>query len=74
MGEPTMIHIASKRRKIENILKDFPDAEIIDVTSKAPFPYQKFYLNNELIDFRFYFASKANRKSNLHFPPPALYG
>ena len=37
-----MIHIASKRRKPANILKDFPNAEIIDVTSKGPKPFQKF--------------------------------
>lgn len=37
-----MIYIQSRRRKIENVQKDFPDAEIIDVTSKGEFPYVKF--------------------------------
>lgn len=37
-----MIYIQSKRRKIENIQKDFPNAKIIDVTSKAESPFVKF--------------------------------
>jgi len=37
-----MIIIQSKRRKIVNILKDYPDAIIIDVTSKGTMPYLKF--------------------------------
>ncbi|WP_299677941.1 hypothetical protein [uncultured Tenacibaculum sp.] len=37
-----MIVIQSKRRKVENILKDFPDAVIVDVTSKGEMPMVKF--------------------------------
>ncbi len=37
-----MIYIQNKRRKIENIQKDFPGAEIIDVTSKGEMPFVKF--------------------------------
>ncbi|WP_299891586.1 hypothetical protein [uncultured Lacinutrix sp.] len=37
-----MIFIQSKRRKIENIQKDFPNSEVIDVTSKGEFPFVKF--------------------------------
>lgn len=37
-----MIIVQSKRRKITNILKDYPDATIIDVTSKGRLPYVKF--------------------------------
>ena len=37
-----MIIIQSKRRKIVNILKDYPNAIIIDVTSKGTMPYLKF--------------------------------
>ena len=37
-----MIVIQSKRRKVENILKDFPDAIIVDVTSKGEMPMVKF--------------------------------
>ncbi|WP_196894944.1 DUF6939 family protein [Aureivirga marina] len=37
-----MIFIISKRRKLDNIRKEFPNAEIIDVTSKASLPYLKF--------------------------------
>lgn len=35
-------YVVSSRKKIENIEKDFPDAEIIDVTSKADSPWVKF--------------------------------
>lgn len=37
-----MITIASKRRKLENLQRDFPGAEIIDVTSKGALPFLKF--------------------------------
>ena len=37
-----MIIVQSKRRKIVNILKDYPNAIIIDVTSKGTMPYLKF--------------------------------
>lgn len=37
-----MITIQNKRRKIENIQKEFPNAEIIDVTSKGNEPFVKF--------------------------------
>lgn len=37
-----MITIQNKRRKLENIQKDFPNATIIDVTSKGKLPYVKF--------------------------------
>lgn len=37
-----MITIVSKRRKLENIKKDYPNAVIIDVTSKGDQPYVKF--------------------------------
>lgn len=37
-----MIIVQSKRRKIENIKKDFPDAIIIDLTSKGKLPMLKF--------------------------------
>ena len=37
-----MIVVESKRRKVENILKKYNDAEIIDVTSKGSLPYVKF--------------------------------
>jgi len=37
-----MITVQSKRRKIANILKDYPNAIIIDVTSKGTLPYLKF--------------------------------
>lgn len=37
-----MIIIQSKRRKLENIQKDYPDAQVIDVTSKAELPFVKF--------------------------------
>lgn len=37
-----MIIVQSKRRKIENIKKDFPDAVIMDVTSKGALPMLKF--------------------------------
>jgi len=37
-----MIFIQSKRRKPENIQKDFPNATIIDITSKAESPFVKF--------------------------------
>jgi hypothetical protein len=36
------IIIASKKRKIENISKDHPAYEIIDVTSKGALPFLKF--------------------------------
>ncbi len=37
-----MITVQSKRRKLENIRKDFPNAQIIDVTSKGDMPMVKF--------------------------------
>lgn len=37
-----MISVHSRRRKIENIQKEFPDATIIDVTSKGELPFLKF--------------------------------
>ena len=37
-----MIIVQSKRRKIENIQKEFPDAVIMDVTSKGSMPMVKF--------------------------------
>ncbi len=37
-----MISVKSKRRKLENICKDFPNAQIIDVTSKGDMPMVKF--------------------------------
>ncbi|MEM9545545.1 MAG: hypothetical protein AAGA77_06205 [Bacteroidota bacterium] len=37
-----MITIQNKRRKIENIQIEFPDAVIIDVTSKGALPWVKF--------------------------------
>ncbi len=37
-----MISVQSKRRKLENIRKDFPNAQIIDVTSKGDMPMVKF--------------------------------
>lgn len=37
-----MIYLQSKRRKLENIQRDFPQAEIIDVTSKAEMPWLQF--------------------------------
>ncbi|UZR92270.1 DUF6939 family protein [Chondrinema litorale] len=37
-----MIAVENKRRKPDNILKDYADAEIIDVTSKGNSPYVKF--------------------------------
>lgn len=37
-----MIHVQNRRRKIENIKKDYPDAIIIDVTSKGDLPMVKF--------------------------------
>jgi len=37
-----MIYVESKRRKVENIQKAYPDAKIIDVTSKAELPFLKF--------------------------------
>ncbi|WP_027709807.1 DUF6939 family protein [Zooshikella ganghwensis] len=36
------IFICSKRKKIETLSKEYPDAEIIDVTSKAAQPWVKF--------------------------------
>jgi len=36
------INISSKRKKLDNIKKEFPGAQIIDVTSKATLPWQKF--------------------------------
>ena len=37
-----MIIVQSKRRKIENIQQEFPDAIIVDVTSKGNMPMVKF--------------------------------
>lgn len=37
-----MIIVQNKRRKVANILKDYPDAVIIDVTSKGVLPFLKF--------------------------------
>lgn len=37
-----MIIVQNKRRKILNILKDYPNAVIIDVTSKGVLPFLKF--------------------------------
>jgi len=37
-----MVTIQNRRRKIENIKKDFPGAKIIDITSKGELPYLKF--------------------------------
>ncbi len=37
-----MILVQSKRRKVANILKDYPNAIIIDVTSKGVLPFLKF--------------------------------
>ena len=37
-----MIVVQSRRRKIENIKRDFPDSMIIDVTSKGEMPMVKF--------------------------------
>ena len=36
------IFIISKRKKIENIIREYPNAEIIDVTSKACEPWLRF--------------------------------
>ncbi len=37
-----MIEVQNRRRKIENIEKDYPNAVIIDVTSKGKMPMVKF--------------------------------
>jgi hypothetical protein len=37
-----MVVVQNRRRKLENIKKDFPDAVIIDVTSKGEEPMVKF--------------------------------
>lgn len=37
-----MITIASKRRKLENLQRDFPGAEIVDITSKGAMPFLQF--------------------------------
>ena len=37
-----MVTVQNRRRKIENIEKDFPNAIIIDVTSKGEAPMVKF--------------------------------
>ena len=37
-----MIYLQNKRRKIENIRNEFPNAIIIDVTSKGEMPFVKF--------------------------------
>lgn len=37
-----MIVVQSRRRKIENIQKEFPNSVIVDVTSKAEMPMLKF--------------------------------
>lgn len=34
-----MIYVANKKRKLENIQKDFPNAIILDITSSSPFHY-----------------------------------
>ena len=36
-----MLYVESKRKKVENILKMYPNSEIIDVTSKGKLPYLK---------------------------------
>ncbi|UOQ64509.1 DUF6939 family protein [Hymenobacter volaticus] len=36
------IYIESRKKKIENIRKAYPEAEIIDVTSKGTLPFLKF--------------------------------
>ena len=36
------LHLESKRKKLETIQCLYPDAQIIDVTSKGPLPWQKF--------------------------------
>ena len=37
-----MVEVQNRRRKIENIKKDYPNAVIIDVTSKGEMPMVKF--------------------------------
>ncbi len=37
-----MVEVQNRRRKIENIKKDYPNALIIDVTSKGKLPFVKF--------------------------------
>ena len=37
-----MVEIQNRRRKIENIKKDYPNSIIIDVTSKGKLPMLKF--------------------------------
>lgn len=37
-----MIYVQSKRRKIDNVRKEFPEVEIVDVTSKAEYPMVRF--------------------------------
>lgn len=37
-----MILVQNRRRKLENILNDYPDAVIVDVTSKGELPMVKF--------------------------------
>ncbi|MGB0929381.1 MAG: DUF6939 family protein [Chitinophagales bacterium] len=37
-----MITVQNRRRKVENIQKDFPNAIIVDVTSKGDMPFVKF--------------------------------
>lgn len=36
------LHLESKRKKLETIHRLYPDAQVIDVTSKGPLPWQKF--------------------------------
>ncbi|MEM6772145.1 MAG: hypothetical protein AAF597_16340, partial [Bacteroidota bacterium] len=37
-----MIYVLSRRRKLENLKRAYPDARIIDVTSKADLPMVRF--------------------------------
>ena len=37
-----MVEVQNRRRKLENIKKDFPNSIIIDLTSKGKFPMVKF--------------------------------
>lgn len=40
--KPTMITVESKRKKLETLMKDYPDAMIIDVTSHAENEFVQF--------------------------------
>ncbi|MDE1464273.1 DUF6939 family protein [Spartinivicinus poritis] len=42
MNNLTKIHIASKRKKLQTLEREFPGCQIIDVTSKAEMPWVKF--------------------------------